>query len=293
MQNNIVRYLLLFVLFNCCLKMEALTQNIDCKVTKYPIILVHGIGYRDNIKIKKYWSNIPEKMKESGYNVFLSNTDAITTHESNAKLLRSRIFDVLNTTNAQKVNLIAYSKGGIEARYTISKLGMADKVASLTTIATPHRGTVLADMALNIIDKLNIIELVDNSGRFYAKIIGDSNPLPLDAYKQLTTTFMEEFNKEVSDMPQVYYQSYSAKITETYPKMYSRLKYKLIFKKAGENDGVVPLNSTLWGDYKGVIEYDENIGLSHFEVIGFSKATDFEPSSFFIKIANDLAAKGF
>src|SRR5262245_66403718 len=52
---------------------------------------------------------------------------------------------------AEKVNLIAHSLGGLEARYAISRLGLADRLLSLTTIGTPHRGAPQADLRLNLL----------------------------------------------------------------------------------------------------------------------------------------------
>jgi triacylglycerol lipase len=36
---------------------------------------------------------------------------------------------VLSQTGAQKVNIIAHSKGGLDCRYAIANLGLEDKVA--------------------------------------------------------------------------------------------------------------------------------------------------------------------
>lgn len=46
-----------------------------------------------------------------------------------------------------RVHILAHSMGGLDARWVIVQDGMADKIASLTTIATPHRGTTLGDLA--------------------------------------------------------------------------------------------------------------------------------------------------
>ena len=43
------------------------------------------------------------------------------------------------------VNLVAHSMGGLDARYLITHLNMAEQVRSLTTVSTPHRGTYLVD----------------------------------------------------------------------------------------------------------------------------------------------------
>jgi len=53
-----------------------------------------------------------------------------------------------------RVHILAHRMGGLDARWVIVQEGMADKIASLTTIATPHRGTTLGDLAY---DELPII----------------------------------------------------------------------------------------------------------------------------------------
>src|SRR5436190_277798 len=47
-----------------------------------------------------------------------------------------------------KVIIIAHSMGGLDARYMISRLGMADRVAALVTLSTPHHGSPYADWCL-------------------------------------------------------------------------------------------------------------------------------------------------
>ena len=41
--------------------------------------------------------------------------------------------------------------GGLDSRYLVSKMGWGDRVASLTTISTPHRGSNIADVLLKVI----------------------------------------------------------------------------------------------------------------------------------------------
>lgn len=62
--------------------------------------------------------------------------------------LRQAIEAELNKWPAgTRVHLLAHSMGGLDARWVIAQDGMAENIASLTTIATPHRGTSLADLA--------------------------------------------------------------------------------------------------------------------------------------------------
>src|SRR5206468_12628217 len=64
--------------------------------------------------------------------------------------LAKQIDDTLAATGADKVNIIAHAMGGLDARYVITTLGYGDRVASLTTMSTPHRGAALADFALSL-----------------------------------------------------------------------------------------------------------------------------------------------
>ena len=61
---------------------------------------------------------------------------------------------VLEETGARKLNLIAQSMGGLDARFAISRLGMADRIATLVTVSTPHRGSAIADWATEQPDRV-------------------------------------------------------------------------------------------------------------------------------------------
>ncbi len=109
----------------------------DCR-TRYPLLLIHGLNCRDDW-IFPYWGRVAEILRAHGAAVFLSGQDAWGSVPGNARVLRRRGEDILAETGGGKLNLIAHSKGGLEARYLISTLGFAEKTASLTTICTPHQ----------------------------------------------------------------------------------------------------------------------------------------------------------
>ena len=82
----------------------------------------------------------------------------------------------------KKIHIIAHSMGGLDSRYMISKLGMADRVLSLTTISTPHHGSPIADItvaraspALNVfMDHLgiNIVERYRTLATHVKELVG-------------------------------------------------------------------------------------------------------------------------
>ena len=94
-----------------------------CK-TKYPLILVHGIGFRD-IKYFNYWGRIPKELTRYGATIYYGNQEALGTIAYNAEDIRNKIKEVLKETGCEKVNIIAHSKGGLDSRYAISCLDMA------------------------------------------------------------------------------------------------------------------------------------------------------------------------
>ena len=108
---------------------------------QYPVVLVHGIFAHDRASIIKFWGRIPQFLTGRGIPVFWGNTDAWGSYESNALILKKTIESILAQTRTKKVNIIAHSKGGIDARYLVWKHDFGAKVASLTTMCTPHHGS--------------------------------------------------------------------------------------------------------------------------------------------------------
>src|SRR5215469_10984999 len=56
-----------------------------------------------------------------------------------------------------KVHIIAHSMGGLDSRYLLSKnlLGLDGRVASLSTVSTPHRGSPVADLVLGLLPEID------------------------------------------------------------------------------------------------------------------------------------------
>ena len=114
---------------------------------QYPVLFVHGMGFRDRDWLC-YWGRIPQAVKEMGCSVFFGGQDSSGVVETNGAHLAKRIDEILEETGAEKLNVIAHSKGGLDTRYVISTLGYADKIASLTTISTPHNGSKFMDILM-------------------------------------------------------------------------------------------------------------------------------------------------
>nr|MCR5704929.1 triacylglycerol lipase [Eubacterium sp.] len=158
--------------------------------TKYPILFVHGMGFRDR-KIFSYWGRIPKRLKSEGYVIYFGEQDANGTIEQNGKYIAKKIEKILENETDDKVNIIAHSKGGLDARYAICNCNVSDKVASLTTIGTPHHGS----KSINILLKFPVclIKFFCLIADIILKVLGDGKPNTYAVIKSFSTDYMTEF----------------------------------------------------------------------------------------------------
>ena len=275
-------------------KVETKDKLVYCD-TEYPVLLVSGMGLSDHHLLYNYWGNTPDILKEHGAAIFTAKQFAITSHFDNAKELKFRIFEILEKTHKEKINIIAHSKGGIEARYMISHLDMGDKVASLTTLCTPHRGTPVADIVVGKIPvgQFMLARLVN----IYGRIMGDKDPDGLRAIVGVTTEAMEQFNRENLDHPKVYYQSYAAHLNKSHSNFLQKALARIIYTYGGRNDGMVPIESAKWGRYRGVVTDDKNSSVSHTDIVGVSKlmggSSSFDHNAFMTNLVHELKEMGY
>lgn len=260
--------------------------------TRYPLMMVHGIGFRD-LRYFNYWGRIPGELMRNGATVYYGNQEAFGTIACNAEDIRKRILQVVEETGCEKVNIIAHSKGGLDARYAISKLGMASCVASLTTMNTPHRGCRFVDYACLLPDGLYrlIAACFDRTFRKF----GDQNPDFYTSTHQFATKESERFNMEVPDSPEVYYQSYTSKMKYPWSHMLLSIPYCMIIPLEGENDGLVSVESAKWGEFKGIFSNTRTRGISHGDIIDLKREDykSFDVTETYIQIVKELKENGF
>lgn len=267
-----------------------------CK-TKYPILLVHGVGFHSGSG-HSYWGRVPGALREGGAVVFETKQDGWGGVERNALALYRRVREVCRRTGSQKVNLIAHSKGGIEARYMISTLGGGQRVASLTTVSTPHHGSKTIDYlypAPNAAWKA--VAFCANLTFWY---LGDRSPDFLLACTQFTTRQMLRFNEANPDAPGVYYQSYAAAMKAPWSDPAIWFPNLVVGILEGENDGLVTTASARWSNFKGVLRSPGLRGVSHVDAVDrkqkpLSRRRDRgvgDVADFYCRVAADLARRG-
>jgi triacylglycerol lipase len=256
---------------------------------QYPVILVHGIVAHDRPAIINYWGRIPETLEKNGVKVFFGNTDSWGDYESNAIILKSTIDNVLDETNSEKVNIIAHSKGGLDSRYLIWKYNYGNKVASLTTVSTPHHGSEISDL---IYQQNGLhLSIVRKTLMQFGKFFGDINPNPYSVNYLLRTDSMKEFNEVTGMDPNVYYQSMYTTMNNPIDDLMFYYSYPYIKSVHGDNDGIVSEWSAKWGN--NVIKI--GTGISHAEIADYKMRTiaGIHIPDIYVKMVNRLSQMGF
>ena len=232
--------------------------------TKYPILLVHGVFFRDS-NFFNYWGRIPETLISNGAKIYYGGQQSAASVEESAKELTEKIRTIVNDTGCGKVNIIAHSKGGLDSRYAISCLGADKYTASLTTVNTPHKGCQFAEYLLNKVPDSFRQGVADKYNKALKKL-GDTDPDFLAAVNDLTNG---QFPLNLSSM---------------FVKMFD-----------GANDGLVSEVSMKWGEKFTFLEPSGNRGISHGDVIDLNRENieGFDVREFYVGVVHDLKERGF
>jgi triacylglycerol lipase len=266
------------------------TETEICK-TKYPILMVHGVFFRD-FRYFNYWGRIPKELKKNGAAVYLGEQQSAASVKDTAQELAQKIESIVTQTGCGKVNIIAHSKGGLDARYAISRLGADHYVASLTTINTPHRGCLFADKLLEKTPK-KVLEGIAKRYNAALKKLGDQSPDFVAAVTDLTAKSCKAINGDAPDKEGVIYQSVASKMNSwTSGKFPLNLSHILVQPFDGENDGLVSIESARWGDRCRLVTVKGNRGVSHGDMIDLNREDidGFDVREMYVDIVRELKA---
>ena len=237
---------------------------------RLPVVLAHGFLGFDEIELGNrkhlYFRGIGAHLEQAGAQLYYPRVPPASSISARA----ARLADLIRSLPEPRVNIVAHSMGGLDARYAISRLGLADRVASLVTIATPHLGTPLADAGHAVFGRIT---------RLLRKLVD------LTGFGDLTTEGMAKFNREVPDALGVAYASVVGRSgrLKTNPLLWPSHLY--LAECSGPNDGVVPITSQARGEVLREIEAD------HWAQIGWSRG--FDATSFYEDLLRELRGRGF
>lgn len=272
---------------------EVRAENEVCK-TKYPILLVHGVFFRD-FRYLNYWGRIPKELKRNGAAVYYGQQQSAASVEDSGRELAARIRAILDETGCEKVNIIAHSKGGLDSRAAIAHAGCAPYVATLTTINTPHRGCIYAEYLLNKVPE-DARQKVAAAYNATLKRLGDENPDFLAAVTDLTESACLARNETTPDMPGVVYESVMSYCRKArHGKFPLNATYPVVKHFDGKNDGLVSVDSAKWGTRFTLLEPVGKRGISHGDVVDLNRENipGFDVREFYVNLAADLKKRGY
>ena len=280
----------------------------------YPIVFAHGFFSNSE---KGFSDEIAQALANDGFTVYKTNVPRIDSVANRAASLGRQIESILADSGALKVHIIAHSMGGLDARYLASRIQdpfgteslFATRIASISTMSTPHRGSNLADIAFGLTRTFD----PDRKATGLLLNLSESDNLHT-ALHDLTEKQAPTFNENTPDQDGVYYQSWAGlsntlgivrvndrtvcemglKAKLWFPLKRDRLRNLFVgtapFLRGPlaliPHDGVVTVRSSKWGEFRGCIPADH---LDESKAL-VDEHTGFDTISFCKEIAAELAA---
>ena len=147
-----------------------------------PVLLVHG--YAEDAAVWKKWEDMLRKDGIQFFTVtFKDSDDKCGSVKQHAIELEKMVQDIKEQSGAQKINIVSYSKGGLDARVFLDNTDTKD-VANLIMIGTPNAGSPVAETNYTCAPAVydlrlgaNATKAVINPNTKYYTIAGDWMPL--------------------------------------------------------------------------------------------------------------------
>jgi triacylglycerol lipase len=254
----------------------------------YPVLLMHGMAGFGQLGLGPvgitYFDGVVTDLTKNGESVFVTVVPPFDTSAARAQALSKQIDDILKRTGKAKVNLVGHSQGGMDARVITSPqgLGYGDRVASVTTVATPHRGSKVADTVLGLLQYLPADVIDSVTGDFLKLVEKTAYELESDAHLRQQVVELSEkymttvFNPKYQDAPGVLYMSYGGRTNlrtgigvcddgkyandaldvDSTQVMLAPLAIFLEEGKLRVNDGLVTVESAKWGEFQQCVPAD-------------------------------------
>lgn len=271
---------------------NARAENEICK-TKYPVVMVHGIFFRD-WQLMNYWGRVPASLIRNGAEVYYGNQQSARSIPDSAEELKQAVMKVIAETGAEKVNIIAHSKGGLDSRYAISTLGLDEYVATLTTINTPHGGSDMVDYLLAKFSP-KTLEWISRRYNSIFRKLGDNDPDFVAGVKDLSPERLNELSEYMVDSPNVSYRSCMSCMKNVFSAGFPlNLGYMIIKKLNGDNDGLVWIESAKHGDFR-LVTASKTRGISHGDTIDLFRENieGYDIREFYINLVAELKKQGY
>ncbi|HEX8795524.1 MAG TPA: alpha/beta fold hydrolase [Polyangiaceae bacterium] len=291
----------------------------------YPIVLMHGMGGFDKLTGPvplTYFNDVIADLAASGEtDVYVTVAPPYDTSEDRAQAVLPQIQQILDDTGKDKVNLVGHSQGGMDARLVASPAGLAfgRRIASVTTVATPHQGSLVADAVLGTlqgVDPSAIDQVTTAALSLLEKTAYDvqNDPQLRAQLTELSHQYMTTvFNPKYVDDPDVAYSSYGGRTnletgqTDCASAVYADdpsrvdvaqpevqpLAQFLQGTTDVTNDGLVTVESARWGTFLQCVPADHLKEVGQIAQNGADPTSGFDHLAFFRQLVARIRAAGY
>jgi triacylglycerol lipase len=204
------------------------------------IVLAHGVlGFGSLTGLSSflnYFNGIALHLRQQRKTVIAPQVNPVGSVKQRGEMLASLILEQVPV--GERVHIIAHSMGGLDARHAISKVsGFSERVATLVTIGTPHRGSPVADAIAN-----RTGPLFPHIPTFLREKLESNAP----ALHDLTTEVGANFDDTTPDVRGVRYIEVAGNASQGGHELFLFQLAAVIGRLNGEvNDGVVTKSSAL------------------------------------------------
>ncbi len=259
--------------YNCanptgCEKVDSKYFTSNHTDTKYPIVMAHGlVGFTKLLGVD-YFYGIPQTLMRGGSDVFATKTSSFGDSRVRGEQLLQQVKTISAVSGSPKVNLFGHSHGGHDIRYVAAVA--PQYVASVTAVASPEQGALLADWVIDEIDgdKINgeynwSSEAAIGLFKLLGNVMDLGASIPIDQLQEqdaygavtaLTTDYMKDFNAE---FPAAMPTSYCGQPTAT---SVNGVKY-YSFSGVGQVTNIVDPSDYIMLATSKIYENDANDGL--------------------------------
>jgi triacylglycerol lipase len=289
----------------------------------YPIVLAHGFfGFEEfaGLDFATYYFQVREHLAAHGeHQIYTPAVDPFNSSTHRGAQLAAAIQEILAETGHAKVNIVGHSQGGLDARVVAHD--HPELVASVVTLQTPHFGTPISDIAMEILDDPNLQQVLDwivqAIGAPLYDEVGQLTSISA-AIAQFSAPAVQAFNTKYTDQPGIWYASIvgrsdhhkggSACITASPPfiaafeqttdpidPLFALTEAMLDggWNDPYPNDGLVRVVDGKWGDFLGCLPADHLDMVGHLfgDHPGGSNTWDYR--QFYVDLVGLLRQKGF
>ncbi len=285
----------------------------------YPFVLVHGFFGFDKVGPLDYWWKLKPALQADGHSVYIASVDPFNSTYVRGPQLLKQVQAFLKTTGAAKVNLVAHSQGGLDSRWVATKI--PGRIASVTTVASPHLGAYIADVLLKRTAGWTKAVAEAFLKALAPKVYGDpAKDTSIKASLEfMETKSVQKFNVAYPNQTGIDYYSIGGRSDKSdggstcqaplapafiskYDKVEDPIEPLLYitakvlqesYMNPKPNDGVIQTWSTKWGTWLGCIPAD------HFDQVGHlfgddpGKGNTFNHTTFYRDLLKWLKGKGY